>query len=151
MRRPIIADAPSTAPPGPPASGTRRRRDLAEAGRSLTELRAVGPWVAARIHGWLDAPPEVPESDETRRGFLTMAEVRRVLDAEPGWERTPHADLQVHTTDSDGGLPLPEMAAAARDLGRSFIAITDHSKSLTIANGMDEERLAEPDRSGSTS
>jgi putative hydrolase len=65
-----------------------------------------------------------------------------VLDAEPAWEGTPHADLQVHTTDSDGGLPLPEMAALARALGRPFIAITDHSKSLKIANGMDEERLA---------
>jgi len=112
-------------------------------GRSLTELRAVGPWIAARIHGWLDAPPDILEPDETRKGFLTMAEVRRVLDAEPEWERTPHADLQVHTTDSDGGLPLPEMAARARGLGRPFIAITDHSKSLTIANGMDEGRLAD--------
>jgi putative hydrolase len=117
--------------------------DLAEAERSLTELHAVGPWVAAMIHGWLDAPPDLPEPDETRSGFLTMAEARRVLDAEPDWERTPHADLQVHTTDSDGGLPLPEMAAFARELGRPFIAITDHSKSLTIANGMDEERLAD--------
>jgi histidinol phosphatase-like PHP family hydrolase len=118
-------------------------RDLAEAGRSLTELRAVGPWVAARIHAWLDAPPETPEPDETRRGFLTLAEVRRVLDAEPAWEGTPHADLQVHTTYSDGALPLPEMTGLARALGRPFIAITDHSKSLKIANGMDEERLAE--------
>ncbi len=117
--------------------------DLAVAARSLTELHAVGPWVAAQIHGWLDAPPEIPEPDETRRGFLTLAEVRRVLDAEPDWERTPHADLQAHTTDSDGGLPLPEMVAAARELGRSFMAITDHSKSLTIANGMDEGRLAD--------
>ena len=63
-----------------------------------------------------------------------------MLDADPLWERTPHADLQVHTTDSDGALPLREMAMAARQLGRPFIAITDHSKSLTIANGMDEER-----------
>ena len=118
-------------------------RDLAEVGRSLTELHAVGPWVAAMIHGWLDAPPEIPEPDETRSGFLTMAEARRVLDAEPEWERTPHADLQVHTTDSDGGVPLPEMASFARGLGRPFIAITDHSKSLTIANGMDEGRLAD--------
>ena len=117
-------------------------RDLAVAGRSLTELRSVGPWVAARIHAWIDAPPDVPEPDETRRGFLTFAEVRRVLDADPDWERTPHADLQVHTTDSDGGLPLPEMVALARALGRPFMAITDHSKSLKIANGMDEERLA---------
>jgi histidinol phosphatase-like PHP family hydrolase len=115
---------------------------LAEAGRSLTELRAVGPWVAARIHAWLDTPPDVPEVDETRRGYLTLAEVRRVLDVEPEWERTPHADLQVHTTDSDGGLPLPEMARFARELDRPFIAITDHSKSLTIANGMSEDRLA---------
>jgi putative hydrolase len=115
--------------------------DLAEAGRSLTELRAVGPWVAEKIHGWMDGPPALSEPDETRSGFLTFAEVRAVLDADPGWEGTPHADLQVHTTDSDGSLPLPEMVAAARELGRSFIAITDHSKSLTIANGMNEERL----------
>ncbi|MGH2680239.1 MAG: hypothetical protein ACRDG8_07115 [Actinomycetota bacterium] len=120
---------------------TEEAADLAEAGRSLTELRAVGPRVAAVIHGWLDAPPEIPEADETRRGFLSLAEVRKVLDADPTWERTPHADLQVHTTDSDGGLPLAEMAAAARTLGRPFISITDHSKSLTIANGMDEGRL----------
>ena len=117
--------------------------DLAEAGRPLTELRAVGPWVAARIEAWLDAPPELPERDATRLGFLTLAEVRAVLDGDPAWEATPHADLQIHTTDSDGSLPLREMAATARALGRSFIAITDHSRSLTIANGMSEERLAD--------
>jgi putative hydrolase len=117
-------------------------RDLATSGRSLTELRSVGPWVADRIQAWLDEPPEVPEPDETRRGFLTLAEVRRVLDADPEWEGTPHADLQVHSTASDGGLPIEEVARLARDLGRTFIASTDHSKSLTIANGMDEERLA---------
>ena len=38
-------------------------RDLAAAGRSLTELRAVGPWVAAKIHDWIDAPPDIPEPD----------------------------------------------------------------------------------------
>ena len=117
--------------------------ELAEAGRSLTELRAVGPWVAARIHAWLDDPPEMPEPDETRVGFLTLAEVRRALDAEPGWEGAPHADLQVHSTDSDGALPLRQIALLARDLGRSYVAITDHSQSLRIANGMDEQRLAD--------
>jgi putative hydrolase len=117
--------------------------ELAEAGRSLTELRAVGPWVAARIQAWLNDPPEMPEPDETRVGFLTLAEVRRALDAEPGWEGAPHADLQVHSTDSDGALPLRQIALLARDLGRSYVAITDHSQSLRIANGMDEERLAD--------
>ena len=120
--------------------------DLAAAGRSLTELRGVGPWVGAQIHRWLDGPPPVPEPDETRRGFLTYAEVRRVLDDAPDWEATPHADLQVHSTDSDGALPFAEIATLAQGLGRPYIAITDHSGSLTIANGMDPERLAEQGR-----
>jgi histidinol phosphatase-like PHP family hydrolase len=120
--------------------------DVAAAGRSLTELRAVGPWVAARIHAWLDEPPTVPEADPTRSGFLTFADVRRALASNPGWERDPCADLQVHTTDSDGALPLREVVALARGLGRTAIAITDHSKSLRIANGMDEARLADQGR-----
>lgn len=119
---------------------------LPSAGRSLTDLRAVGPWVADRIHAWLDDPPESVEPDAARRGFLTLAEVRRALGAAPDWEAMPHGDLQVHSTDSDGALPLAEMASAARALGRTFIASTDHSKSLTIAHGMDEERLGDHNR-----
>jgi putative hydrolase len=120
--------------------------ELAASGRSLTELRAVGPWVAARILAWLDDPPPVVEQDPTRAGFLTFADVRRALDAHPAWETEPIADLQVHSTDSDGAMPLEEVAELARSLGRPFIAITDHSQSLTIANGMDEARLADQGR-----
>jgi putative hydrolase len=119
---------------------------VAASGRSLTELRAVGPWVAARIQEWLDEPPAVPEEDPTRKGFLTFADVRRALDGHPEWEAEPIADLQVHTTDSEGALPLEDVAELARSLGRPFVAITDHSQSLTIANGMDEERLADQGR-----
>jgi histidinol phosphatase-like PHP family hydrolase len=72
--------------------------------------------------------------------------VRKVLDADPAWELEPHGDLQVHSTDSDGALPLPEMAAAARSLGRRFVAFTDHSKSLQIAGGQDEEELVDQGR-----
>ena len=120
--------------------------DLAASDRSLTELRAVGPWVAARIEAWLDDPPAVPEPDETRRGFLTSAEVRRALDEDPSWEATPCADLQMHTTFSDGGLTLEDMVAAARALGRPYVAVTDHSETLAIAHGMSAERLAEQGR-----
>jgi len=116
--------------------------ELATSGRSLTELRSVGPWVAARIHAWLDDPPPIPEPDATRRGFLTYAEVRRTLDADPAWEATPCADLQMHTTSSDGGLPIEGMVANARALGRTFVAVTDHSQTLTIAHGMTAEQLA---------
>jgi putative hydrolase len=115
---------------------------IARDGRPLTELHAVGPWVAHRIQEWLDHPPPVPEPDPDRRGFLTFADVRRVLDAEPKWEASPHGDLQVHSTDSDGKLPIGDMAAAAKASGRTFIASTDHSQSLRIANGMDASELA---------
>jgi histidinol phosphatase-like PHP family hydrolase len=117
-------------------------RDLAGAGGALTDLRAVGPWVAERIMAWLDDPPQVPEPDEARRGFLTYAQVRRALEADPGWESTPCGDLQMHTTFSDGSLSLREMIEAARSLGRSFVAITDHSQTLKIANGMSSDELA---------
>jgi putative hydrolase len=120
--------------------------DLARDGRSLTELPSVGPWVAAQLHGWLDDPPPVPEPEPSRAGYLTYAEVRTVLDADPAWEATPHGDLQVHSTDSDGSLPLAEMAEAARMEGRTFMAATDHSQSLKIANGQDPERLADQGR-----
>jgi histidinol phosphatase-like PHP family hydrolase len=119
--------------------------EVAGAGRPLTELRAVGPWVAARIEAWLEDPPAT-EPDETRRGFLTYAEVRRTLDADPSWEATPCADLQMHTTWSDGSLPPEEMVAASKSLGRPFVAITDHSQTLTIANGMTPEQLSEQGR-----
>ena len=120
--------------------------ELMDRGRSLTELDAVGPWVAERIQSWLDDPPAVPEPEEARRGFLTYAEVRRTLDADPAWEAAPCADLQMHTTWSDGSLPLEEMVDAARAVGRPFIAITDHSKALEIAHGMSAEKLAEQGR-----
>ncbi len=120
--------------------------DLAAAGRSLTELRAVGPWVAERIQGWLDDPPPLAVPEETQRGFLTYAEVRRTLDTDPAWETSPCADLQMHTTFSDGGLPLQEMVAAARGLDRPFVAVTDHSQALAIAHGMTSDQLAEQGR-----
>ncbi|HXE74678.1 MAG TPA: DNA polymerase/3'-5' exonuclease PolX [Candidatus Xenobia bacterium] len=49
-------------------------------------------------------------------------------------------DLQMHTKESDGKNTIEEMAEAARKLGYAYIAITDHSKSVTVANGMDEKR-----------
>ena len=120
--------------------------DLAANGRSLTELRAVGPWVAERIQGWLDDPPDVPAPDDTRTGYLTYARARRALGADPRWEATPHGDLQTHSTDSDGKVPLGEMAQAARESGRTFVAATDHSSSLRIARGMTPDELSDQGR-----
>ena len=49
-------------------------------------------------------------------------------------------DLHMHTTETDGRATLEEMAEAARALGYEYIAITDHSKALAMANGLDEAR-----------
>src|SRR2546427_5234889 len=51
-------------------------------------------------------------------------------------------DLQMHSTASDGKNSIEEMAEAARELGHQYIAITDHSKAVTGANGLDEKRAA---------
>ncbi|MFP4323937.1 MAG: DNA polymerase/3'-5' exonuclease PolX, partial [Anaerolineales bacterium] len=53
------------------------------------------------------------------------------------------ADLHMHTTWSDGKLSVREMANAARERGLRYIVITDHSRSLGIANGLSIERLME--------
>ena len=50
-------------------------------------------------------------------------------------------DLHMHTTESDGRDDLLAMAEAARRLGHEYIAITDHSQSLAMANGLDERRV----------
>ena len=52
-------------------------------------------------------------------------------------------DLHLHSTWSDGGDSLEAMANAARALGHRYMAITDHSKSLGIARGLDEARVRE--------
>jgi DNA polymerase (family X) len=52
-------------------------------------------------------------------------------------------DLQMHTTASDGRNSIEEMGTAAKKLGYEYIALTDHSKAVTVANGMDEKRTLE--------
>ena len=50
-------------------------------------------------------------------------------------------DLQMHTTWSDGSVDLEGMARAAKERGYEYIAVTDHSVSVRVANGLSEERF----------
>jgi putative hydrolase len=50
-------------------------------------------------------------------------------------------DCHAHSTWSDGGSPIAEMAEAARGLGHEYLALTDHSPRLTVANGLSPQRL----------
>jgi DNA polymerase (family 10) len=49
-------------------------------------------------------------------------------------------DIHMHTTETDGRASLEEMAEAAKQLGYEYVAITDHSKAIAMANGLNEER-----------
>ena len=52
-------------------------------------------------------------------------------------------DLQVHSESTDGTATMEEMARAAKEFGLGYIAITDHTKSLALASGLDENELLE--------
>jgi DNA polymerase (family 10) len=79
-------------------------------------------------------PPELREN----RGEIAAAE-RRTLPRLITLEDL-QGDLHMHTTATDGHADAWTMARAARDAGLTYIAITDHSRSLAMANGLDEHR-----------
>src|SRR5580765_3425996 len=111
------------------------------AGRSLTELSGVGPWMARRIMDLLEGDPDPVEPPEVRRGFLTRAEADRAIASDRVFVQTILGDLQMHTTETDGKSTLDEMVDASRARGYAYVCITDHSQGLKIAHGMDEGRL----------
>jgi histidinol phosphatase-like PHP family hydrolase len=115
--------------------------DLVAQDRQLSELTGIGARLSGLIGSWLDDPPEVPEPPPVRAGFRSFAEARAILASHPDWPDEVNGDLQMHSEDSDGRVPLEEMARTGIDLGYSYIAITDHSKGLKIAGGMDEDQL----------
>ncbi|PZF82717.1 PHP domain-containing protein [Jiangella anatolica] len=105
-----------------------------EAG-TLTELPGIGKVTATVITEALAG--EVPvylrrlEATGGRPVAEGGAEIRTAL----------RGDLHVHSDWSDGGSPIPEMVAAAAELGHEYMALTDHSPRLTVANGLSADRL----------
>ena len=82
--------------------------------------------------GWI--PPELRENsgevEAAEQGTLPeLVELQQI-----------RGDLHMHTTETDGRATLAEMAEAGRAHGYEYIAITDHSKALAMANGLDEKR-----------
>lgn len=114
---------------------------LVQQDRSLTELPGIGPSLNKIIRRWIDDPPDVPVTPEIRAHFLTVTEARAALAKQPSWSAEVKGDLQMHTQWSDGSGTVEEMAQAAAERGYEFIAITDHSKGLKIAGGINEEQL----------
>ena len=74
------------------------------------------------------------------------AYLARLLDEAPAPAKTGlraalRGDCHTHSDWSDGGSPPDEMAEAARSIGHDWVALTDHSPRLTVANGLSPERL----------
>ncbi|KUM40500.1 PHP domain-containing protein [Arthrobacter sp. EpRS71] len=109
-------------------------KKLVGSGR-ITSLKGVGNRSAEVITQALEG--RVPDylADLRERGTEALAAGGDTLRAEL------RGDLHSHSNWSDGGSPIEAMVAAARTLGREYLALTDHSPNLTIANGLSVERL----------
>ena len=64
-----------------------------------------------------------------------------VADGGAAYRALLKGDCHVHSDWSDGGSPIEEMAAAAAELGHEYMVLTDHSGRLTVAKGLDRDRL----------
>jgi putative hydrolase len=112
-------------------------RTLARAGR-LQTIEGIGKSTALVITEALEGNvperlrqlEEAPDDDDLQ----LAAPARALLDSLRG-------DCHSHSDWSDGGSPIREMAEAARDLGHEYLVLTDHSARLTVAHGLDAERL----------
>jgi DNA polymerase (family 10) len=130
---------------GSKAHNVRLRERAVRAGRSMSE------------HGVADADGQVTRcADEAAvYALLGLPEIDPELREDTGEIAAadagllPHlvtvddlrGDLHVHTTWSDGRDSLPDMVAAARDLGLEYLGISDHSKALAMARGLDADRV----------
>ena len=116
---------------------------LYQEGRSLMELPGVGPYLEKIIRGWIEVSPIVACPPAIRENFFTLTKVRSILGGRPLWSQGVKGDLQMHSVWSDGSSSIQEMAEGGEARGYEYIAITDHSKGLKIAGGIDEKQLVQ--------
>jgi DNA polymerase (family 10) len=121
--------------------GVKRNLKINEYGvfKGIKERRVAGR-TEEEVYAQVDLPyiePELREDwgeiEAARKGRLpqlvTLDDIR--------------GDLHAHTNQTDGRNTLEEMAKAAQDRGYAYLAITDHSKRVTMAHGLDKKRLSE--------
>ncbi len=111
-------------------------RALAQAGR-LQSIDGIGKSTALVITEALDGevPARLRQLEEAPADDLELdAPAQALLESLRG-------DCHAHSDWSDGGSPIREMAEAARELGHDYLVLTDHSARLTVAHGLNAERL----------
>ena len=115
------------------ATGDDEIARLHAAGK-LTDLAGIGPTTARVIAEALDG--DVPS-------YLAQLEGETVIDPGEGADLRAalRGDCHTHSTWSDGGAPIEKMARTAIALGHEYMVLTDHSPRLTVAHGLNAERL----------
>ena len=102
------------------------------------ELKPVASRTEADVYKALGLPYFEPELREDR-GEIELAQTGELPELIAVADI--RGDLHTHTTASDGEATIEEMAEAAKAAGYAYLAITDHSKSSVLANGLNAERL----------
>ncbi len=108
--------------------------DLARRG-ALTQLPGIGDSTARVIREALDG---------TIDAYLAKFDRETQIEMSPeaaGYRSALRGDCHSHTRWSDGGATMRQMATTARDLGHEYLVVTDHSPRLTVAHGLNRERL----------
>jgi putative hydrolase len=108
------------------AADGRLSRTKGIGGRSLEVITQA---LAGGVPDYLQRLRDEAESPSSAAGRELLARLR--------------GDLHSHSEWSDGTTPIALMVEAARLLGREYLALTDHSPNLTVANGLSPERLTE--------
>jgi putative hydrolase len=118
--------------------GVDRLAEMSSAGRledlpgiGATTAKVIAEALAGDVPSYLrkleeEAPPEAAAEPDP-----SVLALRALL----------QGDCHTHSDWSDGGSPIDVMARSARDLGHSYVALTDHSGRLTVAHGLSAERL----------
>ncbi len=111
-----------------------RVRELVTSG-SLQSINGIGTSTAEVIEQAVagETPEKLADLERSAGGPLAPGgeDVRAAL----------RGDLHSHSDWSDGGSPIQEMVATAMEIGHDYLALTDHSPRLTVANGLTAERL----------
>ncbi|MGB7963975.1 MAG: PHP domain-containing protein [Propionicimonas sp.] len=132
------------------SESSRRAAAFRQAAWTLEHLSTVEWQALASGNAWTS----LPGIGESTAGVITatiagstpaylarLREAKRPLAPAGPLRAAVRGDLHSHTEASDGSVPLEQMAEAAAALGHEYLAVTDHSPRLRVANGLSAERL----------
>ena len=102
---------------------------------TLQDLPGIGPSTGSVITAAVRGQVSTKLAELERTSVLPLSDEGRP------YREALRGDCHAHSTWSDGGASIEEMAVTAAGLGHEYLVMTDHSPRLTVAHGLDRERL----------